>query len=98
MTNGKTLAGLAAAGVFLAGFGGTVLPASADQRVLRVTLQGGEVVTVTVDVPPGTPLDQVQLPGVTGTVVTIEDITPPPPETQATTPQGTTATTPTTTT
>jgi soluble lytic murein transglycosylase-like protein len=81
--------------------------AQADQRTLLVTLATGAQVTVTVDVPAGTPLSQVQIPGVTGTIVSIADAgaaaTDPPPATD-TTPTTTspvdptvTATTPTTT-
>jgi transglycosylase-like protein with SLT domain len=39
------------------------LPASAEKRTVTVKLVTGQVVTVTVDVPPGTPLDQIDLPG-----------------------------------
>ena len=96
---GKTLAGLAAAGAFLAGFGSSVLPASAQQRVLRVTLLGGQVVTVSVDAPAGTPVDQIVLPGITTPVVGVEDLTPPaapapPPPASTEAPAATTATTP----
>jgi soluble lytic murein transglycosylase-like protein len=37
-------------------------PASAELRTVTVQLADGSTTTVTVDVPPGTPLDQVQLP------------------------------------
>src|SRR3954466_7771904 len=62
----KLLIGLATAGLLLAGFGAATMPASAEQRTLLVTLVGGAQVTVTVDVPPGTPTDQIQIPGVGG--------------------------------
>jgi hypothetical protein len=39
------------------------LPASAEKRTVTVMLVTGQVITVTVDVPPGTPLDQIDLPG-----------------------------------
>jgi len=52
--------------------------ASGEPRTLLVTLQGGQQLTVTVDVPPGTPLDQIEVPGVTGTIVSIQDVTPAP--------------------
>src|SRR5512133_754014 len=73
----KLLIGLATAGLFLAGFGAATMPASAEQRTLLVTLLGGSQITVTVDVPPGTPVDQIKTPGVTTPVVAVQDITPP---------------------
>ncbi len=73
----KLLIGLATAGLFLAGFGAATMPASAEQRTLLVTLLGGQQITVTVDVPPGTPVDQIKIPGVTTPVVAVQDITPP---------------------
>jgi hypothetical protein len=77
MKKTKTVAGLATAGVLIAGLGAAVLPANAQQRVLRVTLLGGQVITVTVDAPPGVPADQIPLPGLATPVVGVEDITPP---------------------
>ncbi|UGS37951.1 lytic murein transglycosylase [Capillimicrobium parvum] len=72
--------------------------ASAEQRTLLVTLLGGQQITVTVDVPPGTPLDQIQIPGVNGVIVSVSEIGGPPaaPEAPATAPAETTpqATTP----
>ena len=53
-------AGLVAAAA-LAAF---TLPASAELRTITVRLVTGEVVTVTVDVPPGTPLSEIEVPGV----------------------------------
>jgi Transglycosylase SLT domain/Peptidase family M23 len=73
----KLLIGLATAGLLLAGFGAATMPASAEQRTLLVTLVGGAQVTVTVDVPPGTPTDQIQIPGVSGPIASVQDITPP---------------------
>jgi hypothetical protein len=75
----KVLIGLATAGLFLTAFGSAAGPASADQRTLLVTLLGGAQVTVTVDVPPGTPLDQITIPGVTIPIVSVQDITPQQP-------------------
>src|SRR5690606_33652538 len=67
--------------------------ASGEARTLLVTLQGGQQLTVTVDVPPGTPVDQIEIPGVTGTIVSVEEVTPPPapaaPPATATTPPAT---------
>jgi murein DD-endopeptidase MepM/ murein hydrolase activator NlpD len=82
----KLLIGLATAGLFLTAFGSAAGPASADQRTLLVTLLGGAQVTVTVDVPAGTPVDQIKIPGVTTPIVSVQDITPaqaaPPPPAQ----------------
>src|SRR4051812_45026590 len=39
------------------------IPASAEKQTIYVRLVTGQVVPVTVDVPAGTPLDQIQLPG-----------------------------------
>ncbi|HEX7298835.1 MAG TPA: lytic murein transglycosylase [Solirubrobacteraceae bacterium] len=77
----KLLIGLAMAALFLAGFGSAAVPASAEQRRLLVTLLGGAQVTVTVDVPPGTPVDQIKIPGVTTPIVSVQDITPQQPTT-----------------
>src|SRR5919108_211934 len=79
MKKRKLLIGLTTAGLFLAGFGAAVLPASAEQRTLAVTLATGQTVTVTVDVPPGTPLSQIHIPGITGTIVAVTEIGGPPP-------------------
>src|SRR3954466_8316912 len=75
----KLLIGLATAGLLLAGFGAATMPASAEQRTLLVTLVGGAQVTVTVDVPPGTPTDQIQIPGVSAPIASVQDITPAQP-------------------
>src|SRR5215208_2683341 len=37
--------------------------ATAEKRSFQVRLADGSVVTVTVDVPPGTPIDEIPLPG-----------------------------------
>src|SRR5215212_1755623 len=78
MTRRKLLTALIAAGVFTAGFGAAVLPASAEQRTYVVTLLGGKTMTVTLDVAPGTPPDQITIPGVTTPIIGITDITPAP--------------------
>ena len=57
----RALVGLGSAGLVAAGLG-QVAGASAEQRTIEVTLAGGKVVSITVDVPPGTPLDQIPLP------------------------------------
>jgi cytoskeletal protein RodZ len=55
------------------------MPASAEQRTLLATLVGGAQVTVTVDVPPGTPTDQIPIPGVSAPILSVQDITPAQP-------------------
>ncbi|MFL5894839.1 MAG: lytic murein transglycosylase [Thermoleophilaceae bacterium] len=63
---------------------GVTSGASAEQRTVTVQLADGSTTTVTVDVPPGTPLDQVQLPPLplpTDPVpVPTPPGTPPPPD------------------
>jgi hypothetical protein len=81
MKQRKLLIGLTTAGLFLAGFGAAVLPASAEQRNLVVTLATGETIPVTVDVPPGTPLSDIKIPGITGTIVGVSEVGGPPPAT-----------------
>ena len=93
MNKRKLLIGLTTAGMFSAGFGAAVFPASAELRTLRVTLLGGQTVEVNVDVPPGTPLDQLVLPGITTPVIAIPDLGPAP---AAATPAATTSETSTT--
>jgi hypothetical protein len=73
ITKRRLLIGLTSAGVFCAGLGAGVLPAPAQQKMLIVTLLGGKTITVPVDVPPGTPLDKVQIPGVTTPIVSISE-------------------------
>ena len=62
MRRRKLLIGLMSAGVFTAGFGAAVFPASAELRTITVTLVGGQTVTVQVDAPPDTPTDQIPIP------------------------------------
>jgi hypothetical protein len=62
-----------AAVVGAAGFALAVLPASAELRTLTVTLLGGTQITVTVDVPPGTPLDQITIPNIQTPIVGISE-------------------------
>jgi murein DD-endopeptidase MepM/ murein hydrolase activator NlpD len=64
MRRRKLLIGLMSAGVFTAGFGAAVFPASAQLRTITVTLVGGQTVTVQVDAPPDTPADQIPIPTV----------------------------------
>jgi transglycosylase-like protein with SLT domain/peptidase M23-like protein len=79
MNKRKLLIVLAMAGVLLAALGPATKTASAEQRTLLVTLLGGAQMTVTVDVPPGTPVDQIKIPGVTTPIVSVQDITPQQP-------------------
>jgi len=79
MNKRKLLTGLSTAAVITAGFGSAVLPASADPRTFQVTLLGGAVITVSLDVPPGTPVDQVKVPGVDLPVIAITEVTAPAP-------------------
>jgi murein DD-endopeptidase MepM/ murein hydrolase activator NlpD len=60
-----------------AGLGSSVLPASAQRRTLVVTLQGGKQITVTVDVPAGTPVSQIQIPNVSLPIVSVVEPNPP---------------------
>ncbi|CAB4911902.1 unannotated protein [freshwater metagenome] len=66
----KIAVGLSTAGVVAAGFGAAG-SASAESRTLTVTLAGGTVLQVNVDVPPGTPIDQIPLPDLGGLVVRV---------------------------
>jgi len=76
----KAVAGIGTAGVIATGLGTS--SAGADPVTLVVTLQGGGQVTLTADVPAGTPLDQVEIPGITLPIVKVEVIRgpAPPPE------------------
>ena len=78
MKQRKTLITLLTAGAFVAGLGAGVLPAAAELRTLTVTLLGGSTVHVTVDVPPGTPLDQIKLPALNLPVIGVSDSGPQP--------------------
>jgi hypothetical protein len=78
MNKRKLLIGLLVAGLFAAGFGTAIFPASADQRTFVVTLATGQTITVTEDVPAGTPADQVQPPNVATPIVGVTEVTPPP--------------------
>jgi Transglycosylase SLT domain/Peptidase family M23 len=99
MIKRKLLIVLALAGVAVAVLGPATRVASAEQRTLLVTLLGGAQMTVTVDVPPGTPVDQIKIPGVTTPIVSVQDITPqqpapaPPAQQPAQDPAPTTSTT-----
>lgn len=101
MTRRKLLIGLVTTGAFTAGFGAAVLPATADLRTITVTLLSGQTVTVQVDAPATTPLDQLTLP-VDGQIASVSEITPvtaaPAPDPVASGESSTTSTTTTETT
>src|SRR3954447_4520120 len=60
----RLLYSLLMAGLLIAaGMAAFTLPASAEKKTVYVQLATGQVVPVTVDVPSGTPLNQIQLPG-----------------------------------
>src|SRR4051794_7460363 len=85
MTKRKLAFALIATALVGAGVGASVIPASADQRTLVVTLATGQTVTVTVDVPPGTPVDQIHIPGISTPIVGVSEVSqpsPPPPSDQ----------------
>ncbi len=97
MNKRKLLIGLLVAGLFTAGLGAGVFPASADQRTFLVTFAGGTSTTVTLDLPPGAGLSQIKIPGVSLAVVSIQEVTPPsaaqpPDSTPSGSPQSTTPT------
>src|SRR5215212_4161148 len=75
---------LVAALVAVAAVGLTSLPANAQLQTVQVRLDSGELVPVQVDVPPGTPLEDIEIP-------TVPEVTPPPPDepapTEPTTPE-----------
>ncbi|MEA2296085.1 MAG: hypothetical protein QOE86_3724 [Solirubrobacteraceae bacterium] len=76
--NRKLLTALVSAGVLSVGTGVMATPASATPRTFVVTLLGGAQVTLTVDVPAGTPADQISFPGLSAPVVSVQEITPAP--------------------
>src|ERR671931_131825 len=93
----KLLVGLATAGLFLAGFGGAVLPASAEPHHFLLKLANGTTIPWTGE--PGTAPSTITVAGVPVAVVSVQDLgavvqqpTPAP------TPAPTTPTTPTPTT
>jgi membrane-bound lytic murein transglycosylase B len=71
--------GLAAAGVGVAILGLSALPtaASAEQRQVQVTLLGGKTFTITVDVPAGTPVSSIHLPGIKLPILSIVEVGAP---------------------
>src|SRR5919199_858569 len=72
MTSRRPIAVALAASAFYAGV--FVTAAHADMHYVRVTLVTGQQLTITVEVPPGTPVDQVQIPGLPAPVSSIVDL------------------------
>jgi hypothetical protein len=72
---------LAAGSLVAAVFTGFSIPAAAQTQTVPVQLPSGEIVQVTVDVPPGSTLEDIQLPG---TPVAPPPPTPEPPPTPTT--------------
>src|SRR3954454_3475048 len=86
MTSRRPIAIALAASAFYAGV--FVTAAHAEMHYVRVTLVTGQQLTITVEVPSGTPVDQVQIPGLPAPVASIVDLgstdtTPTPTATQA---------------
>jgi murein DD-endopeptidase MepM/ murein hydrolase activator NlpD len=82
----RPLAVALAASAFYAGV--FVTAAHAEMHYVRVTLVTGQQLTITVEIPPGTPVDQIQIPGLPAAVSSIVDLgstetTPTPTATQA---------------
>jgi Transglycosylase SLT domain/Peptidase family M23 len=66
------LSGLTLA-LFVTGFAVATWPAVAELRTITVTLVGGQEIVTTVDVPPGTPADQIKLPEISAPIAGIHD-------------------------
>jgi hypothetical protein len=72
MTSRRPLAIALATSAFYAGI--FVTAAQAEMHYVRVTLVTGQQLTITVEVPAGTPVDQVQIPGLPAPVASIVDL------------------------
>src|SRR3954453_19569084 len=59
--------------LFLPGFGVAPGPAVAERRTITITLVGGQQIVTTVDVPPGTPANQIKLPEISAPIAGIND-------------------------
>jgi murein DD-endopeptidase MepM/ murein hydrolase activator NlpD len=79
MTRTKRIVVAASAGLLAASLGEAVAPAGAEQRTLNVTLLGGKAITVPLDVPAGTLLDKIQVPGIATPVISISPAGVPAP-------------------
>src|SRR3954467_11501189 len=86
MTSRRPFAIALAASAFYAGI--FVTNAEAEMHYVRVTLVTGQQLTITVDIPPGTPVDQLQIPGLPAPVSSIGELgsTASPPHPTATAP------------
>jgi hypothetical protein len=74
----RILFGALALALLVAGFSVASFPALAELRVITITLDGGQEVVTTVDVPPGTPPEAIQLPEISAPVKKVKDGGPPP--------------------
>src|SRR4051812_14899612 len=72
MTSRRPFAIALAASAFYAGI--FVTTAEAEMHYVRVTLVTGQQLTITVEIPPGTPVDQLQIPGLPAPVASIVDL------------------------
>jgi hypothetical protein len=72
MRRRKLVIALAAAALF----GVLVVPASAELHRITVTLVTGQTLTMTVDVPPGSSVQSIQIPGLPAPVQSITDLGP----------------------
>src|SRR5947208_5690901 len=72
----KLFFGLLTVGLFVAGFGAASFPALAELRVITIKLVGGQRITTTVDVPPGTPVNQIQLPEISAPIEGVQEGAP----------------------
>jgi hypothetical protein len=75
MNRGTLLRPLVGVAALAAGVGFSATPAAARTCTVTAIVQGGRQVTVTVDIPPGTPVEEVELPGVHVPVVSIVSTT-----------------------
>jgi hypothetical protein len=83
----KILFGAVSLALLVAGFSVASFPALAELRVITITLEGGQEVVTTVDVPPGTPPEAVQLPELSAPVKKVQDGGPPAPKAPADKPE-----------
>jgi hypothetical protein len=72
MTSRRPIAIALATSAFYAGI--FVTSAHAEMHYVRVTLVTGQQITITVEIPPGTPVDQLQIPGLPAPVASIVDL------------------------
>ena len=70
----KILFSLLTVTLFVAGFSVAAFPALAELRTITITLVGGQEVVTTVDGPPGTPPDAIQLPELSAPIPTARNM------------------------